>query len=61
MGVVCQEKNHFGYPGLIYPCGDGIFEKRRTCMDILKIALGLVIGGVVGFGLSYLSRGIGSA
>ena len=30
-------------------------------MDILKITLGLIIGGVVGFGLSYLSRGIGSA
>ncbi len=28
---------------------------------ILKIILGLVIGGGAGFGLSYLTRGIGSS
>ncbi len=28
---------------------------------IPKILLGLLLGGAVGFGLSYLSRGIGSS
>jgi len=28
---------------------------------ILKIILGIIIGGTVGFGLSYLTRGIGSS
>jgi len=36
-----------------------IYEKEG-CM-ILKILLGLVIGGAAGFALSFLTRSIGSA
>jgi hypothetical protein len=30
-------------------------------MDLLKIFAGIILGGAIGLGLSYLTRGIGSA
>jgi hypothetical protein len=34
---------------------------RRKTVDLLKIFGGIILGGAVGLGLSYLTRGIGSA
>jgi hypothetical protein len=33
----------------------------RKAVDLLKILAGIILGGGIGLGLSYLTRGIGSA
>jgi hypothetical protein len=46
---------------LIYPPGEWYSNQKENCTMILKIVIGLGIGATVGFGISYLSRGIGSS
>ena len=46
---------------LIYPLMEWYFYSKENRAMLLKIMIGLGIGAAVGFGLSFLSRGIGSA
>jgi hypothetical protein len=46
---------------LIYPPGEWYFYRKENRAMILKIVIGLGIGAILGFGISYLSRGIGSS
>lgn len=46
---------------LIYPLAGWYFYRKENRTMILKIVIGLGIGAAAGFGLSYLSRGIGSS
>jgi hypothetical protein len=51
---------HSSAPSLIWTCGSAMLRKLEARM-ISKILLGLVLGGGAGFGLSYLTRNIGSS